>query len=154
MLTFERIKELSRKRGLSLQEISKKAGLGINTIYKWKYYDPKGSDLAKVAKILRTSTDYLLGLIDNPKRESSDDDSFELTWKDLGQVYGGDSLVPDEFQTLVDSLVEGYFKTHPELRKKNDGEHWKCWKIWYFDFLANKLLPRTSNWSYLHKRIT
>lgn len=36
MTTFERIKELAKKRGLSLIEVNDKAGLGTRTIYHWK----------------------------------------------------------------------------------------------------------------------
>lgn len=36
MTTFERIKKLSKKLNLSLQDVAEKAEIGINTIYKWK----------------------------------------------------------------------------------------------------------------------
>lgn len=122
MSTFERIKNLAKKRGLSLQQVAEKAKIGINTIYKWKNYDPKGTDLAKVANVLHTTVDYLVCLTDDPTQFVDSSIHSKLTWRDLGQEYGGDSPVPDEFQTMVDSLAEGYFKAHPELRKKNDDQ--------------------------------
>lgn len=122
MSTFERIKNLAKKRGLSLQQVAEKAKIGINTIYKWKNYDPKGTDLAKVANVLHTTVDYLVCLTDDPTQFVDSSIHSKLTWRDLGQEYGGDNPVPDEFQTMVDSLAEGYFKAHPELRKKNDDQ--------------------------------
>ena len=97
MTVFDRIKKLSNKKGKSLQAVAEENNFSPNLFYRWKKSDPKGKDLAKVADYFNTTTDYL-----------------------LGQEYGGDSPVPDEFQTMVDSLAEGYFKAHPELRKKND----------------------------------
>lgn len=120
MSTFERIKNLAKKRGLSLQQVAEKAKIGINTIYKWKNYDPKGTDLAKVANVLHTTVDYLVCLTDDPTQFVDSSIHSKLTWRDLGQNYGGDDPVPDEFQTMIDSLAEGYFKAHPELKHKND----------------------------------
>ena len=36
MTLFERTKEISKKRGMSLQDAAKSAGIGINSIYQWK----------------------------------------------------------------------------------------------------------------------
>lgn len=119
MSTFKRIKKLAKIRGLSLQEVAEKAHIGINTIYKWKNYDPKGTDLAKVANVLHTTTDYLVLLTDDPVDHTYDTHSHQLTWKELGMPYGG--YVTKEFKNMVDALAEGYFKSHPELKdKKNE----------------------------------
>lgn len=119
MTTFERIKKLSKKLNLSLQDVAEKAELGINTIYKWKNYDPKGTDLAKVANILHTTTDYLLGRTDNPSiPDSSTLSDDTLTWLDLDMPYGGS--VPDELKDYYKALAEQYIKQHPEILKKRD----------------------------------
>ena len=119
MIAFERIKELTKKKKMTLVEVNDKAGLGTRSIYHWKKTQPSNTALAAVARVLGTTTDYLNGLTDDPTIPDSNV-KHKLTWRDLGQEYGGDSPVPDEFQTMVDSLAEGYFKAHPELRKKND----------------------------------
>lgn len=121
MIAFERIKKLAKQKHLSLVEINDKAGLGTRTIYHWNKTKPSNDNLKAVAKVLSTTTDYLNGLTDDPTIPDSNV-KHKLTWRDLGQEYGGDSPVPDEFQTMVDSLAEGYFKAHPELRKKNDDQ--------------------------------
>lgn len=122
MIEFERTKELAKIRKMSLREVNDKAKLGTNSIYKWKTNKPGSDALAAVAKVLKTTTDYLKGLTDNPSIPTSTDDKHRLTWRDLGQSYGGDDPVPDDFQNMVDSLAEGYFKSHPELRKKNSDD--------------------------------
>lgn len=117
MIEFERTKNLAKNKKMSLREVNDKAKLGTNSIYKWKSNKPGSDALAAVAKVLNTTTDYLKGLTDDPNVPDSVER--KLTWRDLGQNYGGDAPVPDEFQTMIDSLAEGYFKAHPDLRKKN-----------------------------------
>lgn len=123
MIEFERTKNLAKNKKMSLREVNDKAKLGTNSIYKWKSNKPGSDALAAVAKVLNTTTDYLKGLTDDPN--IPDSTKRKLTWRDLGQNYGGDDPVPDEFQTMIDSLAEGYFKAHPELKHKND--EWRSW---------------------------
>lgn len=113
MTTIERIKKLAKKYGMNLQETAEKAGIGINTIYKWKNYDPKGTDLAKVADILNTSTDYLLGRTDDPTKTDPDSG---ISWLDLDMPYGG--KIPDELKGMYRALAEQYVKEHPDSLKK------------------------------------
>ena len=100
---------IERLKNQSAKEISEQMNISLSTIYKWKNYDPKGTDLAKVANVLHTTVDYLVCLTDDPTKFVDSSIHSKLTWRDLGQEYGGDSPVPDEFQTMVDSLAEGYF---------------------------------------------
>lgn len=77
MTVFERIKELATKRGESLQTVAEKNGFSSNLFYRWKKFDPKGKDLAKIADYFHTTTDYLLGRTEDPdlpnaKRKSTD----------------------------------------------------------------------------------
>lgn len=114
MTTIERIKKLAKKYDMNLQAVAEKAGIGINTIYKWKNYDPKGTDLAKVANVLNTSTDYLLGRTANPAEPEPDS---TLTWQYLDMPYGG--KIPDDLKGMYRALAEQYVKDHPESLKKD-----------------------------------
>ncbi|QNQ80815.1 helix-turn-helix domain-containing protein [Lactobacillus sp. PV034] len=117
MNTFDRIKKLAKKNGMSLQIVAEKSGIGINTIYKWKNYDPKGTDLAKVAKQLHTTTDYLLCNTDDPKiPDSTTNDG--LSWSDLGMPYGGS--IPDDLKGYYKVMAEQYVKEHPDLFKGDE----------------------------------
>ena len=84
MTIFERIKELSKKRNISVKELSLQLGFSENLFYRWKTTNPKASDLAKVADYFNVSIDYLLGReeektvsepIDLAEVANSDDDA-------------------------------------------------------------------------------
>lgn len=119
MTTFERIKLLAKKKGLSLQKVAENSDIGINTIYKWKNYDPKGTDLSKVATILHTTTDYLLGRTDNPN-PPLDNDAPGIEWSDLGMAYGG--KIPKDLKGMYKAIAQQYVKDHPESIKKDDDD--------------------------------
>lgn len=75
MTLFERVKEISKKRGYSLADVSLKAGLGQRTLYQWKDNQPSAERLKAVADVLGVSSDYLLGNTDDPTPASSTNDS-------------------------------------------------------------------------------
>lgn len=56
------------QRGLSQVELAERAGIGENAV--WRYEsgetEPKGEVIARLAKELDVSTDYLLGLTEYP----------------------------------------------------------------------------------------
>lgn len=59
---FFRVKALSKEQKLSIGQINELAGLTPGTIYRWKYHEPAAVDIAKVARVLAVSSDYLLGV--------------------------------------------------------------------------------------------
>lgn len=61
MTVFDRIKEIAKKRGMSLKSVNDTANLGTNAIYKWKTQKPNSEALNSVADVLGVSADYLLG---------------------------------------------------------------------------------------------
>ncbi|WP_171030804.1 helix-turn-helix domain-containing protein [Pediococcus stilesii] len=61
MTMFDRIKELAKKRGLSLSQLNEKAEFKPNVIYSWKTKTPSIDKVEAVAKVLNVSVDYLLG---------------------------------------------------------------------------------------------
>lgn len=73
MTTFERIKEISKKRGLNLKKTATEAGLSENAIYKWKTQTPQSNALQAVADVLGVSVDYLLGNTDDMHSNKKDD---------------------------------------------------------------------------------
>lgn len=117
MIAFERIKDLAKKRKMSLVEVNDKAGLGTRTIYHWKKLKPSNDSLKAVAKVLHTTTDYLNGLTDDPSiPDKSSAEKHELTWQDLDMPYGGE--IPDDLKGMYKALAEQYVKDHPESFKK------------------------------------
>nr|DAN44112.1 MAG TPA: repressor protein [Caudoviricetes sp.] len=61
LYTFEKIKELSKKRGLSLNQLEEKLGYSRNTLYSLKRQNVSTKRLQEIADYLEVSVDYLLG---------------------------------------------------------------------------------------------
>ncbi len=58
--------QLLIKGKLTISGLEKQLGLGNGIIGKWKKQNPTCDKIIKVANYLNTSTDYLLGLTENP----------------------------------------------------------------------------------------
>ncbi|HHV8340760.1 TPA: helix-turn-helix domain-containing protein [Streptococcus pneumoniae] len=71
--TFEKIKELAKKRGKALGQVEEDLGYGRNTLYKIKNSTPNAERIAEIANYFNVSTDYLLGRTDNPAIAESDE---------------------------------------------------------------------------------
>lgn len=75
MTTFDRIKNISKKKGYSsLRVLSETAGLGPNAIYQWRDKTPRTDNLQAVADVLGVSVDYLLGNTDEMHEKASNND--------------------------------------------------------------------------------
>ena len=68
--TFEKIKELADKQGISLNKLEEKLGFSRNTIYNMKKSTPNVERVSMIADYFNVSTDYLLGRTDNPNVSS------------------------------------------------------------------------------------
>jgi transcriptional regulator with XRE-family HTH domain len=93
----ERIKELRNEYRYSLSTLAKLVGLGKSTLagYEGGYRFPSIDKLDTLAKVLETSTDYLLGLTNNRKPK---DIKQYLNGTDL--VYDGEPLTAEQIETL------------------------------------------------------
>ena len=106
--TFDRIKELAKKQGLSINSLEEKLGYSGNTIYNLKNSKPSTERISEIADYFNVSTDYLLGRTDNPVIAG---DSVTKTEIDLKKdatesfFYDGHEL-NDEDLDLISSLLE------------------------------------------------
>ena len=64
--TFEIVKDLCEKQGISLNTLEDKLKLGKNSLYGLKRNQPSAERLQQIADYFHVSTDYLLGRTDNP----------------------------------------------------------------------------------------
>ena len=71
--TFEKVRELARKKGLSLNQVEEKLGYSKNTLYSLKRQKVSSERLQEIADYFNVSTDYLLGRTDNPVIAGSDE---------------------------------------------------------------------------------
>lgn len=105
--TFDRIKELAKKQGLSINSLEEKLGYSRNTIYNLKNSKPSTERISEIADYFNVSTDYLLGRTDNPVI-AGDKAKAEIDLKkDAAEsfFYDGHEL-NDEDLDLISSLLE------------------------------------------------
>lgn len=112
--TFERIKELTKSRGLSLGALEEKLGLGRNSIYTIKNKKPSAERIQLIADYFNVSTDYLLGRTDNP-RIAGDETISGYSTEDLrkmaanAKTFDGKPLT-DEDVDAITNIIEIYLK--------------------------------------------
>lgn len=107
MALVERIKKLSKKYNMNLQTVAQKAGLGINAIYRWKDQTPTIESLGNVAKVLHTSTDYLLGNTDDPAPANNKEEHPYVDISDDEKIYSyRGKPVPKEYLDVIRNLME------------------------------------------------
>ena len=105
--TFDRIKELAKKQGLSINSLEEKLGYSRNTIYNLKNSKPSTERISEIADYFNVSTDYLLGRTDNPVIAGDKAKSEIDLKKDAAEsfFYDGHEL-NDEDLDLISSLLE------------------------------------------------
>ncbi|EGP66261.1 DNA-binding helix-turn-helix protein [Streptococcus sp. oral taxon 056 str. F0418] len=106
--TFEKVRELARKKGLSLNQVEEKLGYSKNTLYSLKRQRVSSERLQEIADYFNVSTDYLLGRTDNPAIIGEKVVKTEIDLKkDASEsfFYDGHEL-NDEDIDLISSLLE------------------------------------------------
>ena len=114
--TFEKIKELCQKQGISLNQLETKLGFSANYIYSMKRGNPKVENLQKIADFFNVSLDYLLGRTDNPKI-ADDKEKFyfqgqEVDVEELASTamrFNGKPLT-DKDKKAIQNIIEIYLR--------------------------------------------
>ncbi len=119
MTTFERIKELAKKQGKSLNKVEEDLGWSRNTLYSLKVNKPSSERLETLADYFGVSVDYLLGRTDNPHNAEFDDE-----YDDLVMMFRKNEMeIPeekrDEYRREVEKLMDFVKFTMKELDEKN-----------------------------------
>lgn len=115
--TFEKIKSLAKKQGISLNTLEERVGLGKNYIYSLKNKKtPSAEHIAKIADYFNVSTDYLLGRTDNPAIANSKEQFFfegkEVDVEELASTamrFNGKPL-SDEDKKAIQNIIEIYLR--------------------------------------------
>ncbi|HEL1657866.1 helix-turn-helix transcriptional regulator [Streptococcus suis] len=115
--TFERIKELCKKHGISLNALEEKLGYSRNTIYSLKKQKPNAERIAEIADYFNVSTDYLLGRTDNPRIASDETEKFYFEGKEVdverlagtAMRFNGKPL-SDEDKKAIQNIIEIYLR--------------------------------------------
>ena len=112
--TFEKIKELADKQGISLNKLEEKLGFSRNTIYNMKKSTPNVERVSTIADYFNVSTDYLLGRTDNPN-VASDDTITGYTSDDLrkmaenAKTFDGKPLTEEDIDA-IQNIIEIYLR--------------------------------------------
>lgn len=114
--TFEKIKELAKKQGITLVQLEEKLGYSRNTLYKLKSQKPNAERISEIADYFNVSTDYLLGRTDNPKI-ADDKEQFYFEGKEVdveelastAMRFNGKPLT-DEDKKAIQNIIEIYLK--------------------------------------------
>ena len=110
--TFEKIKELAKKRGKSLGQVEEDLCYGRNTLYKIKNSTPNAERIAEIANYFNVSTDYLLGRTDNPTIASNGDASAPLDLRDIAaqsMLFDGKPLSEEDID-FITAVLEAHLK--------------------------------------------
>ena len=110
--TYEKIKELADKRGISLTKLEEDLGYSRNTLYKLKSQKPNAERISEIADYFNVSTDYLLGRTDNPKITTGGDASAPLDLRDIAaqsMLFDGKPLTEEDFD-FITAVLEAHLK--------------------------------------------
>lgn len=112
--TFEIVKDLCEKQGISLNTLEDKLKLGKNSLYGLKRNQPSAERLQQIADYFQVSTDYLLGRTDNP-RIASDETIGGYTSEDLrkmaenAKTFDGKPLAEEDIDA-IQNIIEIYLR--------------------------------------------
>lgn len=112
--TLEKIKELAKKRGISLAKLEESLGYSTNYFYTLKTKTPNSDRLQEIADYFNVSTDYLLGRTDNPAIANSKEQFYfegkEVDVEELASTamrFNGKPL-SDEDKKAIQNIIEIY----------------------------------------------
>lgn len=110
--TFEKIKELADKQGISLNMLEENLGFSRNTIYNMKKSTPNVERVSKIADYFNVSTDYLLGRTENPNIAKDGDASAPLDLRDIAaqsMLFDGKPLTEENID-FITAVLEAHLK--------------------------------------------
>lgn len=109
--TFEKVRELAKKQGLSLNQVEEKLGYSKNTLYSLKRQKVSSERLQEIADYFNVSTDYLLGRTDTPAIASDSNEIFSEKGRAIARKY--DSFSPEK-QKYYDKIIAAMFEDDEE----------------------------------------
>ena len=110
--TFEKVRELAKKQGLSLNQVEEKLGYSKNTLYSLKRQKVSSERLQEIADYFNVSTDYLLGRTDNPTIASNGDASAPFDLRDIAaqsMLFDGKPLSEEDID-FITAVLEAHLK--------------------------------------------
>ena len=115
--TFEKVRELAKKQGLSLNQVEEKLGFSKNTLYSLKRQKVSSDRLQQIADYFGVSTDYLLGRTDNPRIATEEQ---QPSSHDIDQIianammFDGKPLTDDD-KRAIRGIIAGYMSSKGDV---------------------------------------
>ena len=110
--TFEIVKDLCEKQGISLNTLEEKLELGKNSLYGLKRNQPSAERLQQIADYFNVSSDYLLGRTENPNIAKDGDASAPLDLRDIAaqsMLFDGKPLSEEDID-FITAVLEAHLK--------------------------------------------
>lgn len=102
MTIFERIQNLAIKKDKTLKDVSLELGYSKNYLYTLKKQVPNADKLAAIASYFQVSTDYLLGITDNPSVNDTEfPEELDISDDKITMTYEGKILSESERQVIL-----------------------------------------------------
>ena len=106
-INMNNLKKIIDEKGLSIVKVATEANISDSTLYNYIKSEriPSVATLVELSRVLNTSTDYLLGLTDNPVKTND----IEKVAKDENIEFLIQSILslPKDKQELVSAYVKG-----------------------------------------------
>lgn len=112
MTAFDNIKKISKKRGLSLQEVAERAGLSRNLIYQYNgKTEPTMETLRKIAKVLSVSPEELVASSNSSNQKLANKVHSASVDEALGTIMSFEGKpVTDHDKKVMKDLLESYLR--------------------------------------------
>jgi|GEM_PF-459797 len=117
----KRLKQLRKKRKLSMQEVAETAGVAKSTYagYESGYREPTLETIQLIARKLHTTADYLIGLSDREEPVESSTNAKELLHQ---QLHWDGTPLEEEDLALVRTLLERVVQSRQAARPPGGAE--------------------------------
>lgn len=90
----DRLKLIREQRGMSQRDLAAQLGMGEKQIWRYENEtnDATAEQLARIAKLLEVTADYLIGLVDDPHQHLTEEDLSPMEREMLSRFRNGDFM--------------------------------------------------------------